>query len=1069
MMKKHGRLWSLALAGALTVSNLSLVMTPLTAFAADPTVNADPTGNADAGDTINFSAGETGATFADTFTPTISIVDDQATTGPGQVKKADPLPDNDASTFTTAVTVPAGYEFVWANGRRNLVPDDSKYYDIKMGAGTSTTLVAKTVAKKYEVTLSNLTKGAVSEEDTTKKTKTYKTDLAKIEDPELDYYEFRGWSLDNASAMTADIAKGAAASVQSAKFDENFATDTSGGSSSDAYDHNVTAYALWNENVYSISYDITNAKTGTTPESLSWKISNDSTGAKTILGSSPSEAGTPESGMVFANWNTKKDGTGLEFDAGADVKDVVKEVGSKSFTLYSVFEPEPVVETPITVTLDDHANKINKASTSRWIEGSDEFTQDILPSVGSVTLPEVSDNPMPSKNQISFNLGAKETFEGWDDEEGETTGLGKAVKYVAGETIPVTKPITLYPVISTAVDDATVTFTVNASTAVEDASAMKAVTGLKAGDKFTLPESGYTAKERYHFVNYRFSGREYAPGQEITLVANSAVTANYAADTFTLEYYKGTSRIKSVTVNAISGTNPLGKTSSSDTNFLGWDTDKDAKNPLYNENTQEKALYTFNGDTVKIYAIIPEQKVTVTYYDNDGTNDTVAAGADFNLRETANLSSGELYGWTTRKYDSKEEAESYGATIYLKGSTFRAGTANLKFYPITQEAASVLTLHVNGSTADSQNDMVVKTYDSTYAKLPENTYSNPGYTFLGWALTEDKSTAEYVKYADKATDVDNSVSALWAVWKPCTYRFVFDKNSSAVTGSITSKLVSSDATYISKDAAVGDNLAGSTGLTPDLGYTFLGWALTSSAKKATYTATDYYADVIRDSGAEDEDTITLYAVWNKPAEVEKAQAEAEAAKEAEEEAKAGEAAAKEDAANQKAEADQAKAAKEATDKELATAKEELSKVSKAQNNVDAETGEKVDTKVDGSAVITSIPATAIKNGKYEVPSTIKVNGADYTVTKIEAKALKNNKQIKQITVPSTVTEIGTQAFQGAKNLKKVTIKGKDVVIRKNAFKKINKKAKIFVADKDTKTNVTSKGGAPKTVKVKVKK
>ena len=216
------------------------------------------------------------------------------------------------------------------------------------------------------------------------------------------------------------------------------------------------------------------------------------------------------------------------------------------------------------------------------------------------------------------------------------------------------------------------------------------------------------------------------------------------------------------------------------------------------------------------------------------------------------------------------------------------------------------------------------------------------------------------------------------------------------------------------------------------------------------------------------------------AAADKANADAAAAKKDADAAKKDADAAKEDAAAQKAAADKANADADAAKKDAEkanadadaakkdadAAKAELAKVPKAQENVVAETGEKVDTYADGTAVLKEIPAEAIKNGSYTVPESVKVNGADVKVTKVASKAFYKNKKIKKITFGANIEEIGGSACNGASKLKVIRIKGKDVIIRRNAFKKINKKAKIIVADKETKKNVETKGGQPKSVKVK---
>lgn len=85
-----------------------------------------------------------------------------------------------------------------------------------------------------------------------------------------------------------------------------------------------------------------------------------------------------------------------------------------------------------------------------------------------------------------------------------------------------------------------------------------------------------------------------------------------------------------------------------------------------------------------------------------------------------------------------------------------------------------------------------------------------------------------------------------------------------------------------------------------------------------------------------------------------------------------------------------------------------------------------------------------KKGKtVSVPAKVTYQGTTYPVTEIAAKALANNKYVKNVTIGASVTKIGTKAFYKCKQLKKVTIKGKKIAaIGKNAFKGISKTAKF---------------------------
>lgn len=109
--------------------------------------------------------------------------------------------------------------------------------------------------------------------------------------------------------------------------------------------------------------------------------------------------------------------------------------------------------------------------------------------------------------------------------------------------------------------------------------------------------------------------------------------------------------------------------------------------------------------------------------------------------------------------------------------------------------------------------------------------------------------------------------------------------------------------------------------------------------------------------------------------------------------------------------------------------------------------------------------------KIVIPPTVNIDGFDYKVTEIQAKAFNKNKKITQVTIGTNMETIGKQAFNGCKNLKKVTITSAVIKsIGKKAFAGIKKNAKITVPKaqwKDYK-NLFKKAKTAKTVKIKKK-
>ncbi|WP_408070151.1 InlB B-repeat-containing protein [Butyrivibrio sp. JL13D10] len=1043
-MIKRQRLWSYALAGALAVSNLSAVAMPLTALA------VEYSGNAEAGDKITFAVGNTGGNLKEVNPNPVTITD-----GEGGNLNAE-LPGQ-AAYIENAKNIPGGYHFAWNDGKKDLTPE-ATYADITVPRSTAT-LTGNYVGNILTIKDSN---------NATLATKSYEKALeTAIEEPTEAHKVFKGWNLDSDPEL--EIKAGDSAAKQSAAIDLAY-KDTN-------YDNETIVFTpAYEEQMYTIRFDKNGATTGKVPSAITGEYS----AIHSTKLASPQEYGVVVSKKYYTlgegyEWNTKADGTGETFAYTDDVDAVLAAIGEdREATLYYNWVAD-TKDVSLAVNNAAKTAHISIVKTGKPWDGS--HTAELKVDGGTVTLPTVVATAMSTRNQIQFAGADDYEFKGWS-----TTATGE-VEYNTGDVISINKAepenINLFAVFEkTTVDEDSITLDPNYPAIFEDDEPeIIEMEGIE-GAKVTVTNS-FTAPKNYHFIGWNTTatgegGIAKADGFEATY-DGSTYYAQWEKDKFTVETYNGSTRIDSRTVDYDSavqiGALPLvtGKRA------LGWDTNSSAVNPKYLDTTQVKNLFTAKNATVKLYAIYASEDdaITINYKltkpgDNAATS-TVSKNGTVTLNDSVVPGDNKaLVGWTLGKaYASEAAAKASGATIYAAGSTYKPQTADISAGEITFYAVSKATVTVTfnggGATATPMEDFIVDSGVAT--KLPKNTYKLAGKTFKGWKDGDER------EYADEATITATTAVTLTAQWvnKESEYIIVYDKNCDS---GIKIPSVSVEDKDIATTALAEPNMDDY----PD-GYTFKGWALSKTATKPDFVvANDKIADVVEKVGASDGDTITLYGVWELPEDVQaardaanEAEAEAEAAKEAEAEAKAGEAAAKEDAATQKAAAD--KATQEAATQKAAAdaANAELAKIGKAANNVNAVSGEKVDTKVDGTAVIKEVPATAIKNGKYEVPEKITVDGKEYTVTKIEDNTFKKNKSIKQITVKANITEIGKNAFNGASKLKKVTIKGKDVIIRKNAFKKINKKAKIFVADKDTKKNVEAKGGQPKSVKVKVKK
>ena len=128
-------------------------------------------------------------------------------------------------------------------------------------------------------------------------------------------------------------------------------------------------------------------------------------------------------------------------------------------------------------------------------------------------------------------------------------------------------------------------------------------------------------------------------------------------------------------------------------------------------------------------------------------------------------------------------------------------------------------------------------------------------------------------------------------------------------------------------------------------------------------------------------------------------------------------------------------------------------------------------KVTTSNTVQYVKASSKKAKTVKVPSTITVNGVKCQVTSIAPKAMKGNKKLKKVIIPSSIRTIGAQAFAGCKNLKNITIQTPYLTkksVGAKAFKGISNKAVIKVPKKQLKAyqKLLKTKGVGKKVKIK---
>lgn len=188
-----------------------------------------------------------------------------------------------------------------------------------------------------------------------------------------------------------------------------------------------------------------------------------------------------------------------------------------------------------------------------------------------------------------------------------------------------------------------------------------------------------------------------------------------------------------------------------------------------------------------------------------------------------------------------------GTTISLSMTANYTGGSGTKYKSTVSKSYTVPTLYwtvsynANGGSGAPANQ--TKYRDKTLT-LSSTKPTREGYSFVGWATSSTATSASYAAGGSYTSNAALTLYAVWSVNKTCTISY--DAN-----GGENAPLVQSH-TY--------DTTSTLSSVKPTrYGYTFLGWATTSTATVVEYDPSDSYIN----NDFEDGDVITLYAVWKK--------------------------------------------------------------------------------------------------------------------------------------------------------------------------------------------------------------
>ena len=256
--------------------------------------------------------------------------------------------------------------------------------------------------------------------------------------------------------------------------------------------------------------------------------------------------------------------------------------------------------------------------------------------------------------------------------------------------------------------------------------------------------------------------------------------------------------------------------------FLGW----------YEGATKvsTSATYTFKMPA-KDYSIVARFNSIVykiTYNANGGSGapsqQTKSHGYDITLSSTIPTKSGyEFLGWST--------SNTATTATYSAGSKF-SSNANTTLYAVWRKLYTI-TYNANGGSGAPSAQSKKHGQDIT---LSTTIPTRSKYDFLGWSTSNTATSATYTA-GSKFTN--NADTTLYAVWKKI-YTVTYNANGGSGSMSAGRKVEGSN--YAIQNST----------FTAPTGYTFKGWATSSSSHTVAYSAGSSYTG---------NSNITLYAIW----------------------------------------------------------------------------------------------------------------------------------------------------------------------------------------------------------------
>lgn len=560
---------------------------------------------------------------------------------------------------------------------------------------------------------------------------------------------------------------------------------------------NMTMYAKWTSNPYTLTYN-GNAGSGV-PTAETRNAGSSATLSATV---------PTRTGFTFNGWNTQLNGSGTNYNASASFT-----MPTTNATLYAQW-------TANTNALAYNANNGTGApSGGTFSFGSTITVSSTLPTRtgytflgwntqangGGTNYAAADTFSMPNSSVTLYAKWAvlQKTFT-YDANGG--AGVDSAATYSYGATVTVTssQPTRAgYSFIgwNTMADGsgtaraATSTFTMPETDvtvyAIWSINAYTVYYNMNGGTGSITPQPGtfgtnvtvsstLPTRVGYTFSGWNTqadgSGNDHTGGGTLTIPSsNVTLYAKWTAIQYSISYNaNGGSGSPADASGLIAGTNNnLSATTPSQTGYVfnGWNTAANGSGQTYASGQG----YIVPAANTILYAQWVANTYEVIYNANGGTGAPAAENGATNATVNLSGTSPTRPGYTFVRWNS-DISDATSGTRYAPGGSFTVPAGNTILYAIWDLADITVTYDINGGAGTTPSSVTDK-YLATVTLAPYTSFSRSGYTFNGWNTAANGTGSSYA--AESNFVLPDSSLTLYAQWSQVFYAVEYNSNGGA--------------------------------------------------------------------------------------------------------------------------------------------------------------------------------------------------------------------------------------------------------------------------------------------------